>query len=306
MIDKPEGRRPVFDSAASVPSEHIGLCPGYKVDGAVWIDRHNGGSKQRTGLPVDRETVLLGPYRHVYCGHATDEEIRYIGSSGGVLTALSLFALDCCDIDYVIHTAMDPEVPWANRTVVSRKRGDLLRAAGSRYVASSPCTAVSLIRRTPGRFVFVGKPCDIAAMRAAIRTCPLLEERVAILLTFFCAGTPGVAGPLNLLNHLSVAPAEVTSVRFRGMGWPGRFRIRLRDGSELTMSYEDAWGFVQKHRPLRCHLCPDGVGELADVSVGDAWNRHAHDNPGLSYVITRTDVGDALVRKAQEHGYLSL
>jgi coenzyme F420 hydrogenase subunit beta len=61
------------------------VCPGHHVD----FDQLNidiFGKK-----PVD---VIIGNYLQCYTGHAEDHEIRYNASSGGLVTALLLYALD--------------------------------------------------------------------------------------------------------------------------------------------------------------------------------------------------------------------
>ena len=58
------------------------------------------------------------------------------------------------------------------------------------------------------------------------------------------------------------------------------------------MSYMESWGFLQRYRPYRCYLCPDGTGELADLSCGDPWYREIlEDEPGHSLVVVRTERG---------------
>jgi coenzyme F420 hydrogenase subunit beta len=49
------------------------------------------------------------------------------------------------------------------------------------------------------------------------------------------------------------------------------------------------------------------MGELADVSCGDAWHLYNNDgNPGVSIVIARTQRGFDLVTAAESSGYVSL
>jgi coenzyme F420 hydrogenase subunit beta len=58
---------------------------------------------------------------------------------------------------------------------------------------------------------------------------------------------------------------------------------------------------------MRCHLCADGVGEIADISCGDAWHRYEGETEsGLSVVLARTPRGTAFLARAREAGYLTL
>ncbi|HEY3490803.1 MAG TPA: Coenzyme F420 hydrogenase/dehydrogenase, beta subunit C-terminal domain [Candidatus Deferrimicrobiaceae bacterium] len=241
-------------------------------------------------------------------GHASAPDIRYRGSSGGLLSALALYCLENENVDFVLQTATDPIVPWKNRTVFSRTREELLSAAGSRYVPSSPCAAFSDPEMGTGKFVFIGKPCDVAAFKQLKEIRPELAARNVLTLTFFCAGTPSERGTLDLIRSLGISCDQVDQLRYRGEGWPGNFTIRYENGSRhRSVSYQESWGFIQKYRPFRCHLCPDGLGELADISCGDAWHRHGQDeNPGLSFAMVRTERGEEILKKAMACNYLEL
>ena len=73
------------------------------------------------------------------------------------------------------------------------------------------------------------------------------------------------------------------------------------------MSYMDSWGFLQRYRPYRCHLCPDGTGEFADLSCGDPWYREIpEDELGHSLVVVRTEKGRKILHAAREAGYVRL
>jgi coenzyme F420 hydrogenase subunit beta len=69
----------------------------------------------------------------------------------------------------------------------------------------------------------------------------------------------------------------------------------------------ESWGFLQRYRPYRCHLCPDGTGEFADLACGDPWYREIpEDEQGHSLVVVRTERGRRILRSAKEAGYVHL
>ena len=129
-----------------------------------------------------------------------------------------------------------------------------------------------------------------------------------MVLTFFCAGTPSTRGTLSLLESFDAAPQEIESIRYRGEGWPGGFHVRFKDGrEELRMSYEQSWGRLTHYRPLRCNLCADGLGRIADLSCGDAWHRYSGDgDPGRSIVLVRTERGREILHRAMRSGCVEL
>jgi coenzyme F420 hydrogenase subunit beta len=126
---------------------------------------------------------------------------------------------------------------------------------------------------------------------------------------FFCAGTPSTQGTLDLIKSLGINPDTVEDIRYRGMGWPGKFSVTIKGEQQPreVMTYMDSWGFLQKYRPYRCHLCPDGTAEFADISCGDPWHRHIEEGEqGHSLVLVRTERGREIVRGARDAGYVVL
>lgn len=250
-----------------------------------------------------------GPILEIYEGYAVDPEIRRQGSSGGAAAALALFCLESGVAGGALHVAKDEDKPWRNKTVISRTRRDILERTGSRYSPASPCEGLGEVRRAASPHVFIGKPCDIQGLRKAESLVPELREKVGLAVGIFCAGTPATAGVLNLLAGLRISREDLHDIKFRGNGWPGSFSVRLKNGSPCPqdVSYAVSWGFLQKYRPFRCYLCPDGTSEFADISCGDPWYKEpADDDPGRSLVLARTVKGREVLHKAMEAGYLDL
>jgi coenzyme F420 hydrogenase subunit beta len=250
----------------------------------------------------------FGPALEIWEGYARDPEIRYAASSGGLLSALALYCLEKENMAVVLHTAMDEAKPWTNRTVRSRNRAELLARTGSRYAPASPCDGLRSIQESDRPCVFIGKPCDAAGANLLRRQRPDLDEKLGLVLTFFCAGTPSTQGTLNLMNSLGFSPHEVAQVRYRGEGWPGRFKVCSNNGKEEeSLSYTESWGRLARYRPLRCHLCPDGLGRVADIACGDAWEEFSNgQDPGRSIVLVRTERGRKILRRAITAGYVIL
>lgn len=293
------GIRPRFQTAECAGcQECLSICPGYHVD-AGSTTGHRGETSQ------DYE---VGYALEIWEGYAADPEIRRKGSSGGVLSALALYCLEKEGMEFVLHTAMDKTKPWTNKTVQSRNRSEILARTGSRYAPASPCDELRLVEESAGPCVFIGKPCDTAAVAMLREKRPALDRNLGVVLTFFCAGTPSEKGTLDLMKSLGVTPENVACVRYRGDGWPGRFRVTATNsGGEKTLSYEESWSHLAYARPLRCHLCPDGLGRVADISCGDAWERFGDGQDiGRSVVVVRTQKGQEILHRAMAAKYVEL
>ena len=184
---------------------------------------------------------IWGPLVALRAGSATDASLRHHASSGGVLSALLLYLVETKIVDYVVHTAASDVSPIENMIVESANRAGVFTAAGSRYAPSAPLAALHRQLAQPGRFALVAKPCDVAAVKALGRYDPRIEEKIPIVLSFFCGGVPSVHGARQILSRLDVREQEVASFRYRGDGWPGFATARLKDGREVGMSYAESW-----------------------------------------------------------------
>ncbi|PZU45675.1 MAG: hypothetical protein DI566_09460 [Microbacterium sp.] len=269
-------------------------CPGMRV-----AAQHPDGAERHP---------LLGSYFAVWEAWASDPELRHAGSSGGVLTALNTWLLESGQAARVTGAAADHDHPRRSVPVTILTRAEAVAAAGSRYapVAALANTDAFL----PGSAV-TGKPCEAAAMRALPGAGS--DESRPLLLSFFCAGTPSQKATDRLLDDLGIAPdATVDELRYRGNGWPGRFTARAGDVS-VDADYEESWGStLGPTTQWRCKVCPDGVGESADIVAADSWATDERGYPlfaegaGVSALIARTRRGLAVIEAAIDAGVIEV
>lgn len=280
--------------------DFLNTCPGLRVEHPV---------RDKDFLP------LWGPVKRSQTGFAQDRETRYKGSSGGGLSALAMYLLDSGKVDGVLHIVPSTSAssPFANTPQISRTKDDVLRGAGSRYAPASPLEALDTCFREPGVFAFIGKPCDVAALRALARRRPEVASKFPYLLSFMCAGTPGLRGSEAVVRAMGLEPDKVVRFRYRGNGWPGKARAETVDGGSAEMDYDSSWGnILNRHLQFRCKICPDGTGEFADITCADAWYGDEKGYPtfeesdGRSLVLSRTQKGVELVDEAVNAGYLAV
>lgn len=301
LLDFPDqGLRPILDlSRCQKCRRCVEVCPGI---GAA----HQPFSSET--IPELREA--WGPVLTIWEGYATDPEIRLRGSSGGVVTALSLFCLEKQEFSGVLHIRPNSEIPWQNAPAFSKSRQELLALTGSRYSPAAPCQKLDWIEQAESKCVLVGKPCDVTALRKSQLANPALSPKVGLAISLFCAGTPCTQGTKVLLEALGVEADEVAELTYRGSGWPGLTTVKLKasNGEQREMTYAESWGSIlSKHGQFRCRLCPDGTGEFADISCGDAWHRQSGPSEsGWSIVLARTETGKDILQKAVQEGYLKL
>ncbi len=299
------GRRPfLLDKAIMESGEALAVCPGAQLE-------HPASMRARDDI-LPELLDAWGPVLAVWEGYAADPEIRFSGSSGGAATALALYGIEREGMAGALHVGARHDVPYLNETVYSKDRTDLLDRTGSRYAPASPCDGLDRIEAAKEKSVFIGKPCDAAAVMSARKLRPELDEKLGLVIAFFCAGVPSTKGTLDLLRAHGVDdPATVKELRYRGKGWPGMWTAEFlnREGKQeiQQLSYADSWGFLQQYRQWRCYICPDHTGEFADIAVGDPWYRKVQDGElGKSLIVARTRRGLDVIRAASAAGYLTL
>ena len=274
------------------------VCPGAHVDGRMRYD----GPYPGTVDPV------VGPTIACYLGHATDEEVRFKAAAGGGLTTLGRYLLETGEVEFVLHVTASREAPMRSHHHVSFDRAAMLVGSGSRYGPVAPLVDVMATLDRGQRFAFIGKPCDVNAMRNLARIDPRVDALVPYMLTISCGGLIDYDCIHAFLARHELAEKDLAEFRYRGHGWPGDHYARAHDGREAREWYAE---IVYEHHyssQFRCKLCPDHTGEQADVSVMDPWptGQPLGEAPGECLFQTRTEKGDALVQAAARDRYLDI
>jgi coenzyme F420 hydrogenase subunit beta len=255
---------------------------------------------------------IWGVLHTVRTGHALTADVRNVGSSGGVLSAIALHLLENAKVDFVAQIAASATDPLMNVMQLSRSREDVLHAAGSRYGPSAPLARLDEMLESGQTFALIGKPCDVAAVRRLSLTDKRVLSQVRYLLSFMCAGVPSVVGTHELIRELGVDLSELKSFRYRGNGWPGMATAVAKDDRVAEMDYAKSWGTIlNRHLQFRCKICPDGTGEFADVVCADAWYGKDgypdfEEREGRSLVIARTASGEDLIQDAVKAGAIAV
>nr|OEJ79327.1 hypothetical protein A5482_00240 [Cyanobacterium sp. IPPAS B-1200] len=260
-----------------------------------------------------QDEKLWGPIAQSWVGYSTDPEIRWQASSGGGITGLLQFLLEKKIVTGVIHIGKSLSNPLTNDVFLSRKREDIIRNSGSRYAPASPLTSIiKILQDKVEKIAFVGKPCDVAALRAYLKLYPQYQEQIVVLITFMCAGTPSMKGTEHLLKTLKVSSDNLQDFWYRGKGWPGKATAIDQDLREFSLSYNQSWGTIlNKHLHFRCKVCPDGMGTIGDITFGDAWIEENgypsfEEQEGKSLIIARNNQGKNFIEQAITQGYLEV
>ncbi len=240
---------------------------------------------------------------------AADPAVRFEGSTGGVLTALACHLLDSGEVAAIVHVGPDPQFPARSCWRISRTPDEVRGCGGSRYGPAAPLEGLEVALAAGQPFAFVGKPCDVSALRLRADDDPRLAELCRYRLAIVCGGVSEFAKTQELLDAWGVSESELSSFRYRGLGNPGATAAVTVDGRRFETSYQELWEdegtWRLKHR---CKICPDAIGMAADVIAADCWpgGSPTGEDEGFNAIASRTVAGEALIANAVTAGALQL
>lgn len=179
--------------------------------------------------------------------------------------------------------------------------------AGSRYGPVAPLVGLlrALDRGLP--FAVIGKPCDLNALHGLSRSDERVNQLCKARLSLVCGGQSRLTKSEQLLKECGISEQQLSVFRYRGYGNPGRTRVETREGRAFEKTYRELWEDESGWEiETRCKLCPDALGEAADVVAADVWPgcNPTQEDAGFNGIIVRTGAGVALIQSAVEAGDL--
>ncbi len=302
IVMTPEGRErpavqaPLDDAALRLINA---VCPGLTVE----------GPDPAASAADTQWDAVWGPALRIVKGHAADPAVRFQGSAGGSLSALAIYLLESGRVDFILHVAASTERPMRTQQHLSFDRAQVMEATGSRYGPAAPLVDIAQLLDRGRTFAFIGKPCDIAALRNLAKQDPRVDRLVPYMLSFFCGGASEFAKTRDLVEGFGLQEDDVALLRYRGLGNPGLTRVETKDGRKFSTTYRDLWRDEGRWMlQFRCKICADAIGELADIAVSDVWpnGSPSGEDEGFNGFIARTAKGRTLLEDAERAGALVL
>ena len=278
------------------------VCPGTRVDGPTNESAVNSNTDN-----------VWGRWSRMVRAWASDPEVRFEGSTGGVLTALGQYLLRSERVDFVLHVKPSSTEPTYGEPALSFTEADVFDSGGSRYGPTAPLLNITDVLDRGQQFAVIAKPCDIGALRNWARHDSRVDELVRYWLTMVCGGYGPPAFTDEFLGRIGIERRELTAFRYRGRGCPGPTRAETAERVE-ERHYLDFWGDDESQwsLPWRCKICPDGIGESADIAAADTWlggsptREGSVDDPGTNAIIARTAAGRELLDAAERDGAITI
>ena len=299
----PKGRLEPKETGKIAPKvfkKILNVCPGTIVEE---LPEEEVSSKAKHNL-------VWGYYLSLCYSWSTDKKIRFESSTGGLLNGLSLYLLESKKVKFILHTVTDPKKPMRSISKLSYNKDELLNSGScSRYGPASPLDKFHDVLNLNQPFAFVGKPCDISAIRQLSKVDERVNKLCKYLLTLVCGGSTEFTKSQDFIESFKVKEEELSIFRYRGFGNPGRMYIKTKDGREHDREYNSFWGEESTWRVhFRCKICPDAIGESSDIAALDTWRGGSPkgEDEGFNAAIIRTKKGYELLNETVKTGYIKM
>jgi coenzyme F420 hydrogenase subunit beta len=253
--------------------------------------------------------AVWGAYSHMRYAWAADPDVRYRGATGGVLTALGMHLLESQRAAFILHVCAMPDHPMRTEWVMSDSPNDVLAHAGSRYGPAAPLAGLKIALDRGDPFAIIAKPCDVAAVHAYAQADPRVDALCVMRMVMVCGGQSRIGKSRKLLSDFGLREENLSLFRYRGFGNPGLTTLETKDGRQFTTTYNALWEDEGTWElETRCKICPDALGEAADIAAADVWpgGGPTGEDEGFNGIIVRSPAGEALVEAAAAQGHLVL
>lgn len=247
-----------------------------------------------------KKSDYLGYYLNNFIGHVEDESIRVNSSSGGIITWLLTKLLENKEITHAVHVSESKSDTLLFEYSISKDRESVISGASSRYYPVEMSEVLKFIEKNEGEYAIVALPCFTKALRLLQQENRVFKERIKYIIAPICGHLKSKNYAGFLAWQKGVFPDNLYSINFRKK-LPHRPAPRY--GTEIIYTHNSSkkytivenstykmgtdWGHGMFKYEV-CDYCDDVVGELADVSIGDAWlKEYIHDYKGNSVITIR-------------------
>ncbi len=225
---------------------------------------------------------VLGGYDQIVIARAVEQKSRDSGQYGGVVTALTSFALEKGLIDAALLT--NNSINAKAEPLVAHTVNEVHQAAGSKYLSCPTIKALYNHKISDKEMLVVGRPCQVVGLRKLQHYTDIPQGRnIQYLLGLFCFW----ALDYDLYTYLN-QNVEIKSISRMDIPKERGLLVEGPWGS-YEMPLEKTRSFIKKG----CHSCIDPTSELADISIGST-----ESDPHWCTLIVRTSRGAELFNKA--------
>ncbi len=254
------------------------------------------------------DNLLLGPYAGLFIGHATDEDVRRRGASGGVISRVLIHLLESGRVKGAVVLQQGRTRPEAAEPVIATSRSEILAAAGSVYSVTPMLHILPEMKSFDGPLAFVGLPEQVTALRM-LRAAGHPAAAKVVFAAGPYTGTNMYADAIRAFLRTEGVRDDVAiaSLEWRAGEWPGHLEIKTADGRTCRAEKFYYNYLIPFYISRNCQITPDFTNEAADLSVGDAWSpRFERRGGGHSVIVARNAEARAVLDELRDKGELML
>lgn len=226
-----------------------------------------------------------------YIGYATDYQIRYASSSGGVGTAITQYLLSLPEYGTGVTFVFDREsCMYVPKLIYSAED---INICGSIYQDINLIEFIrSNIDNIRAGIVLTCAPCHVTAIRQLLNQYKIKN----FIMSFSCSGQTTIEGTWCFYRFIGVKKEDVLHMRYRGNGWPSGIQIQTIGNKEFYFkNYTEPWVTIHRSwlfRPRRCFYCKRDSGSNADISLADPWLKQYLDNDKIGNTLFSINTSD--------------
>jgi len=255
-----------------------------------------------------KEDKYIGRYIETYSGYSNNYDIRYHCASGGVLSQFLIYLLDKKIIGGAVVVGFEKNNVTEPKTYIAPNAEEILNGKSSKYCPVTYNSIISEINKTSGKFVIVGLPCHIHGFRKYEKINKAFKDKVLGYFSIYCSGTKNFMSQDYLFYRYGLDKKKINTFAYRDDGCMGYMKCEYTDNSTKKIPYLDYY-FSMKNAftPVRCTLCSDHYGELADICFGDLHiGEYIKDKVGVNSLVVRSAYFNDLLQQANAEKIISL
>lgn len=249
-----------------------------------------------------------------FAGYSMSDAQRHNGASGGLTTWLLQTLLKKEMVDRIIAVEPTGDAEKLFQFAVFHNPQELQKSSRSAYYPVEMSEVIKEVLQHEARYVIVGLPCFLKAIRLAMRHNRRLRRRIVFLVGLVCGQTKSTFFSEYLCASCGGEPEALDSVQFRTKDYQqqsaNQFNVSFtyQAGDKKVSSSMPwhgkpgrAWS-LGWFKPNACNFCDDIFAEVADVSFMDAWlERYMQDNRGTNFALIRNPLILKLFRESQQN-----
>lgn len=291
----------------------VKVCPG---------DEFNYSEHHKSKFENEGELKKThGHFEQGIIAYSNNPKLRELSTSGGLVSAILLELLEKKEIDGAIVIVSDEKELWKGKPIVARSEEGIYASLKSKYAISPTNAAFKEIREIPGRYAFVGLPCQIHGLEKAKELDKRINERIVVSIGLFCHAAIEHEAFRTIWDNLGDKTQNVEKFVSRIGKHPGAPHLVYKDGTTYPVYFGDKKGFkpssmeminilYRLYTPERCLTCFDGLAEFADIAVGDPWmappEKDVDFHDGYSFALIRSKKGSEIINKVNEANAITL